>query len=294
MAQRGMLPAIDEDDYEAIEAAVVETARGRWFLGEFARRNRTADTTILLDAVARLERTIADRGARDLDRMRLDLVAMAQAIAPTEAEIGTPPSADRHDGEPTIASQALDEVARTTERASSDIIDAAERMQEAAWALREGGADASLCGDLDRHATAIYTACARQDLTARQTARIVETLRFLETRLDEMLETLGGAPDGGVPAPTTPTPPLGPGPKASPDRDVTDDGATLAGPVLDAAAAPTDQDTGSVEAPNPPQAGLDATPVVATTPSGYLAPIRLDAFTAIDALGAHDKLTRFT
>ena len=31
---------LSEDDYAAIEAAVMETARGRWFLAEFARRLR--------------------------------------------------------------------------------------------------------------------------------------------------------------------------------------------------------------------------------------------------------------
>ena len=53
------LPApISEADYAAIEAAVMETARGRWFLAEFARRNRNADTRLVLDAVARLEATL--------------------------------------------------------------------------------------------------------------------------------------------------------------------------------------------------------------------------------------------
>ena len=52
---RGM----SEIDYEAIEAAVTETVRGRWFLGEFARRNRMAETRVLLDAMARLEATVA-------------------------------------------------------------------------------------------------------------------------------------------------------------------------------------------------------------------------------------------
>jgi hypothetical protein len=48
-------PSIPNDDYDAIEAAVMDTARGRWFLAEFARRNRTADTTLLLTAIERLE-----------------------------------------------------------------------------------------------------------------------------------------------------------------------------------------------------------------------------------------------
>jgi hypothetical protein len=42
-------------DYESIEAAVTETVRGRWFLAEFARRTRAADSKLLLEGMARLE-----------------------------------------------------------------------------------------------------------------------------------------------------------------------------------------------------------------------------------------------
>ncbi|VVB47028.1 hypothetical protein RHAL1_02601 [Beijerinckiaceae bacterium RH AL1] len=52
---RGM----SEIDYETIEAAVTETVRGRWFLAEFARRNRLAETRQLLEAMARLEAAVA-------------------------------------------------------------------------------------------------------------------------------------------------------------------------------------------------------------------------------------------
>jgi hypothetical protein len=51
------------EDYEAIEAAVLETARGRWFLAEFARRNRSADTSVLLAAIERLESMLQTQGA---------------------------------------------------------------------------------------------------------------------------------------------------------------------------------------------------------------------------------------
>jgi hypothetical protein len=49
---------ISETDYEAIEAAVKETARGRWFLEEYAQRNRHADTKLVLDAIQRLQRSV--------------------------------------------------------------------------------------------------------------------------------------------------------------------------------------------------------------------------------------------
>ena len=43
------------EQYEAIENAVMESARGRWFLAEYASRNRNADTETLLDALTKLE-----------------------------------------------------------------------------------------------------------------------------------------------------------------------------------------------------------------------------------------------
>jgi len=49
---------ISETDYDAIEAAVKETARGRWFLEEFAQRNRNTDTKLVLDAIQRLQRSV--------------------------------------------------------------------------------------------------------------------------------------------------------------------------------------------------------------------------------------------
>jgi hypothetical protein len=48
-----------EQDYDAIREAFMETARGRWFLGEYAKRNRNADTRMVLDAVARVEENLA-------------------------------------------------------------------------------------------------------------------------------------------------------------------------------------------------------------------------------------------
>src|SRR5882757_9769324 len=48
-----------EEDYEAISDAFMETSRGRWFLGEYAKRNRNADTRMVLDAVARIEQNLS-------------------------------------------------------------------------------------------------------------------------------------------------------------------------------------------------------------------------------------------
>ena len=52
-------PGVTYADYAAIEDAVMETARGRWFLLEYARRQRAVETQRLTDAVDRLEGVIA-------------------------------------------------------------------------------------------------------------------------------------------------------------------------------------------------------------------------------------------
>ncbi len=53
----------NEADYEAVFASVNATERGRWFLAEFARRNRTVDTDLVLAAVARIEAYIRGEAA---------------------------------------------------------------------------------------------------------------------------------------------------------------------------------------------------------------------------------------
>jgi hypothetical protein len=52
---------LSAEDYDAIEAAVVETVRGRWFLAEYTRRSRVDELRQMLDGLARLEATVRDQ-----------------------------------------------------------------------------------------------------------------------------------------------------------------------------------------------------------------------------------------
>lgn len=63
MSDNQALDTFDGLNYEEIEQAVMETSRGRWFLTEFARRHKAADTAVLLDAIRRLEDQIQTRSA---------------------------------------------------------------------------------------------------------------------------------------------------------------------------------------------------------------------------------------
>src|SRR5437588_12715607 len=88
MPQPPALMPLSEADYELIEAAVMGTGRGRWFLAEYARRNRHSDTMTLLRAIERLEAAVrGERAPESVERIRFDLFEMAKAIARTKAEI---------------------------------------------------------------------------------------------------------------------------------------------------------------------------------------------------------------
>ena len=66
ISARAALPG--EEDYAAISEAFMETSRGRWFLTEYAKRNRNADTHMVLDAVARIEQNLAAQREEDIER----------------------------------------------------------------------------------------------------------------------------------------------------------------------------------------------------------------------------------
>src|SRR5688572_20904926 len=88
MGDGGSLTAIAAAEYESSEGAVMETGRGRWCMAEFAHRNSAADTTMLLDAIKRLEQAVtAERALQNMDRVRFDLMEMVKAIARSKSEI---------------------------------------------------------------------------------------------------------------------------------------------------------------------------------------------------------------
>jgi chemotaxis regulatin CheY-phosphate phosphatase CheZ len=157
-------------------------------MSEHARRNRQADTKLVLEAIEKLERMIARHEGPESDRVRVDLVEMMNAITRTKVEIASI-RPTRHTGNHfDQASTELDAIVSTTEKATSEILASTERVQEIAWTLREQGVDESVCDMLDANATEVYAACSFQDLTGQRIRKVIEVLRFLEARIDAMIK----------------------------------------------------------------------------------------------------------
>ena len=198
---------ISREDYEAIEAAVMETARGRWFMAEFARRNRHADTERLLASLDRIERAVSirDAGGRLEDPtgigLQRDLADMADRIATTKRDIAKSVADATGSHGSVSAETALEDLVTISEQADTEAFDAAEQIQEIAWSLRETTENPEVIGaleDLDRHALDVYRATNRHALTTVRVRSLIGVLRSIESRIQGML--------GASPA-AEPTPP---------------------------------------------------------------------------------------
>ena len=166
-------------DYDALCAAVQQTMRGRWFLEEYARRNRNADTAVLLAAIERIEAVIRGGQAQAANLgLRIELLEMAKAIAQTRAEVaeigpdGPPP------GTP----------AEPKAEAPRDVFAAAERLQDVAWTLRERGLDPGTCDQIEALATTILSATSLRDPNSARAQKLGDVLAYLEWRIEAMLD----------------------------------------------------------------------------------------------------------
>ncbi|MCK1406565.1 hypothetical protein IVB40_11950 [Bradyrhizobium sp. 40] len=178
----------NEQDYDAIREAFMETARGRWFLGEYAKRNRNADTRMVLDAVAKIEETLAaQRQPVVEDRLPEALVAIRHAIR--EAE--------------TIAIAAFDPGA--IEASLAPIPRGLRIIKEISWRWREIGADGRICDLIDSQLASIEAACA-QVSTIDPRADLKAAFDLLKERIDQTDADATPQPARPSPAPVQEAP----------------------------------------------------------------------------------------
>jgi hypothetical protein len=232
----------DEAGYDAVHAALMATERGRRFLAEFADRNRHADTTAIVGAIARIEATLRGDGPPRGDAAG-DLMEIAAAIDRIGAALAS----------------------NTT--LAPDVSAAIERLLDIAFMLHERPVEATLCDGLDAAIREISQAAMRSESTAAGIREAAELVGALAGRVREMM-ALSSASRGG---------PQSVGANADSTSGTgffelaTNDGATFAQAVAELAASlPTLADVPSepVEVLSESESGQGApTPAVEIAPS---------------------------
>lgn len=178
MNRPSLSPAQETDEeYRAIEAALLESARGRWFLAEHGRRARRLDSALLEDAIGRLQTSLRDPPAL-LDQLQNELSDLKAHIGVLRAELLAKPQG------PMPAMSAAEGLA------PRDILKAAEDVHEIAWSLQANPFDPKGCEEIARSAARLYTLSQEQAVHSSRTLAIADALEGAIAKVDAVLETI--------------------------------------------------------------------------------------------------------
>jgi len=177
-----------EKEYRAIEATLLETATGRWFLAEHGRRSRRLDSAALEDAIGKLKSTIRQPPAV-LQQLQAEIGELRLFLAQTREEIMAKQTAAAaaalHKPEGDTAPKG--DAAATPINA---IMRAAEDMHELAWGLQSREIHPEACEAIGRQAATIYAISMQQAAISERVLKLAATLDTAGSRVAAVLETL--------------------------------------------------------------------------------------------------------
>ena len=193
------LTELSDDEFDRIEEGLSETPKGRAFLRRHARRSAVIGMDEVRSILEEVREVVAGRGetigpAGHMEVLRRELMEMASSIDRARREIASLRPADETvSGNSKIltATNELDAIVSSTERASVEILNSSERLMDLVSKLRRTGADAEICSDIESEVTSIFTACSFQDLTGQRTSKVVNALRYIEQRVTAMIGIWG-------------------------------------------------------------------------------------------------------
>lgn len=173
-------PPLHNADFDAIEATLLASEAGRRFLADYVERNRSKETTLLLENLRKLESVVHNRPSPgDVEALRREIAALGEAIALTRRGIAEQEPA-RLGG---AVDPGLDSIAVATQRATDHIISAAEIIGQISGALREQGMDQAQIANLDKLATELRGTCAGHGASDRRIEKVMKILDILESRI---------------------------------------------------------------------------------------------------------------
>jgi chemotaxis regulatin CheY-phosphate phosphatase CheZ len=187
------------EQYIAIEDSLLSSESGRAFLRMRDKRSAVLAVDEYHNGLRSIKEWIEranQRSAEDvhLEVLRKELIEMAASIRKAKAEISAMKPAGDDSPNSTrrinLATEELDAIVHSTERATTDILNSAERIMEISGRMRDG-AEAAEADLLDMEATNILMACGFQDITGQRISKVVSTLRYLEERVDAMIRIWG-------------------------------------------------------------------------------------------------------
>jgi chemotaxis protein CheZ len=135
-----------------------------------------------------------ERQREEVNLLKMELKALANSIQETKREIAQLRSGEEDSDRLNAVTSELDAVVGATERATDGILDAAEKIDTIAHTLKANSADAyssHLAEEVTEHVMTIFEHSNFQDITGQRITKVVNTLKFVEERVDKMIEIWG-------------------------------------------------------------------------------------------------------
>ena len=169
-------------EYSAIEAALLETARGRWFLAEHSRRSRRLETIELEGALEQLKSSLRDPPAL-LGRLKSELGSINTMLQATRSELVARESAP--------PGQTPSTGATPPRNAIAGLLKAAEDLHELVWSLQAREIDPVVCEQIGRQTAAIFALTTQQAKESQRVLKLAAALDAVALRVAGALETVG-------------------------------------------------------------------------------------------------------
>jgi chemotaxis protein CheZ len=143
----------------------------------------------------------AELGDNELDRqraetalLRTEIRALSRAIQDTKSEIAALRPVNSQDDRLMAVTEELDAIVSSTEGATHTILESAERIDSLSDQLQRQSDDAFTRQTIDEIRDIvihIFEACNFQDITGQRISKVVRTLKFIEDRVNNMIEIWG-------------------------------------------------------------------------------------------------------
>lgn len=187
---------LNKAEYANMEAFVEAHPHGPAFL----RQRDLYNLLLVAEELRQSLREIAKPAdAERSSQMRQELVGIQHFIEQTRQEIAALSPDNKGNSQIVLATSELDAIVSATERATTEILNRTEMIQAAADRLPKAGDAAPIVTEIGNHIIEIMTACSFQDLTGQRTARVVNALRYIERRVNAMIDIWGIDPDSERP-----------------------------------------------------------------------------------------------
>jgi len=161
-----------------------------------AAGNETAEAIVareIAEAHALLETYRAQ--VEQCEKLKVELDLIHDAISRTKREIAVLHGKSFNGEEMAKVNGELGAVVGGTEQATQQILEATEAIDQAATALSKNitpDQQKLLSEDIQERVIAIFEACNFQDLTGQRISKVMQTMKFIEQHINEMMDIWGG------------------------------------------------------------------------------------------------------